>query len=105
MVPDDEDQYAADEVAEEAELATEGEVDADTMDEDVEMGGAELDEAVGKDDDEISSDGSEDLEADSEGSDEEDDDEEDEAMDVSAEDQLHGESAMVGAASRDALAK
>ncbi|KAF8423813.1 ASF1 like histone chaperone [Tirmania nivea] len=85
LVPDDEDQYAADELAAEGEEA-EGEVDV--MDEDTEMGGA--DETV-KDDDEISNDGSEDLEAESEGSDDDDDDEEDEAMDVSAEDQLQGE--------------
>lgn len=92
LVPDDEHQYAADELAAEGE-EVECEVDPDAMDEDVEMGGA--DETV-KDDDEISNDGSEDLEAESAGSDDEDDDEEDEAMDVSAEDQLHGE-AMVGA--------
>lgn len=99
LVPDDEDQYAADEVTAEVEEGAEGEADPDAMDEDVEMAGA--DEVVGKDDDEISNDGSEDLEAESEGSDEEDEDEEDEAMDVSAEDQLHGE-AMVGAAASGA---
>jgi len=96
LVPDDEDQYAADEIAADSEQHT-AEGDADAMDEDTEMaGGAET--AGGKDEDEISDDGSEDLEVDTEGS-EDDEDEEDEAMDVSADDQLHGESAsaMAGA--------
>ncbi|RPB25485.1 histone deposition protein Asf1 [Terfezia boudieri ATCC MYA-4762] len=88
LVPDDEDQYAADELAAEGD----GEVEPGAMDEDIEMDGAE--ELV-KDDDEISNDGSEDLEAESAGSDDEDDDDEDEAMDVSAEDQLHDEATAV----------
>ncbi|KAF8458257.1 ASF1 like histone chaperone-domain-containing protein [Kalaharituber pfeilii] len=90
LVPDDEDQYAADELAEEQGI----EEDPDAMDEDVEMGGADDVPGAAKDDDEISNDGSEDLEADSEGSEEEEDDEEDESMDVSAENQLQDESAM-----------
>ncbi|KAI5790678.1 ASF1 like histone chaperone-domain-containing protein [Peziza echinospora] len=101
LVPDDEELYGAEEVAaEEAEIAGEGEVDPDAMDEDVEMAGA--DEAAGenlKDDDEISNDGSEDLEAESDGSEDEEDDEEDESMDVSAEHQLHDESMQVGGSS------
>lgn len=105
LVPDDEDQYAADELAAEGEEA-EGEVDPDAMDEDVEMGMAD---ETAKDDDEISNDGSEDLEAESAGSDDEDDDDEDEAMDVSAEDQLHGEASAgagpSGAAGDHAMAK
>lgn len=93
LVPDDEDQYAADEIdAEAEEVAVEGE----NMDEDIEMGGAE-DTTGAKDEDEISNDGSEDLEAESEGSEEEDEEEDEEAMDVSAEDQLHEETAMAEA--------
>lgn len=102
--PDDEDQYAADEVViEEEGVERRVEVDVDAMDEDTEMVGA--DDAIGaKDDDEISNDGSEDLEAESSGSEDEEDEDDDEPMDVSAENQLEHENT-IGGPSGHALPK